>query len=170
MVMTTRWLLSHDVRWATTQWGQAQLADWALWSVIGYYQRLASLWLVILVITLTVRHLADLVMVVGHAFWAVWFTSKASRICNHLCLSLRSVVIILIILYYCSITVLTVNYAKPVITREPVSQKALRFGNISMVCEAASSSDSMLTVTWKKDNQVYMYISCCGACGMSGGI
>jgi len=65
--------------------------------------------------------------------------------------------------------VLTVNYAKPVITREPVSQKALRFGNISMVCEAASSSDSMLTVTWKKDNQVYMYISCC-ACGMSGGI
>jgi len=63
--------------------------------------------------------------------------------------------------------VLTVNYAKPVITREPVSQKALRFGNISMVCEAASSSDSMLTVTWKKDNQVY---SCCGACGMSGGI
>jgi len=49
-----------------------------------------------------------------------------------------------------------VNYAKPVITREPVSQKALRFGNISMVCEAASSSDSMLTTSWKKDNEVYI--------------
>jgi len=53
--------------------------------------------------------------------------------------------------------VLTVNYAKPVITRQPTSQQALRFGNITLVCEAASSSDSVLTVRWKKDNQVRHY-------------
>ena len=52
----------------------------------------------------------------------------------------------------------TVNYGKPVVTREPVSQKALRFGNITMVCEAASSSDSMMTISWKKENQVRSWI------------
>ena len=57
--------------------------------------------------------------------------------------------------------VLTVNYAKPVIAREPVSQKALRFGNITMVCEAASSSESMLTISWKKDNQVQSQFYVC---------
>jgi len=65
---------------------------------------------------------------------------------------LLAVSLITLIIAMCG---LIVNYAKPVITREPVSQKALRFGNISMVCEAASSSDSMLTISWKKDNQVY---------------
>jgi len=55
---------------------------------------------------------------------------------------------------------LTVNYAKPVVTREPVSQKALRYGNISMVCEAASSSDSVLTISWKKENQVDGQFTC----------
>jgi len=50
---------------------------------------------------------------------------------------------------------LTVNYAKPVVTREPASQKALRFGNITMVCEAASSSNSVLAIRWKKENQVH---------------
>ena len=49
----------------------------------------------------------------------------------------------------------SVNYAKPVISREPASQKALRFGNVTMVCEAASSSESTLTISWKKDNQVH---------------
>jgi len=56
--------------------------------------------------------------------------------------------------YFMCVCALTVNYAKPVITRQPQSHKALRYGNVSMVCEAASNSNSMLTVTWRKDDQV----------------
>ena len=53
----------------------------------------------------------------------------------------------------------TVNYAKPVVTREPMSQNALRFGNVTMVCEAASSSDSTLSISWKKENEVLTYVN-----------
>jgi len=40
-----------------------------------------------------------------------------------------------------------------------VSQKALRFGNVTMVCEAASSSDSTLSISWKKENEVLTYVN-----------
>lgn len=49
---------------------------------------------------------------------------------------------------------LTANFAKPVVTREPATQKALRYGNVTLTCDAASSSDSLLVISWRKDNEV----------------
>jgi len=48
----------------------------------------------------------------------------------------------------------TVDFPKPIITREPESQQALKSNNVSLACEAGSSSSSALTIVWKKDNKV----------------
>uniref|UniRef100_A0AAV2J0F2 Ig-like domain-containing protein n=1 Tax=Knipowitschia caucasica TaxID=637954 RepID=A0AAV2J0F2_KNICA len=46
------------------------------------------------------------------------------------------------------------DFPKPQITVQPDTQSALKGGNVTFVCSAASSSDSPMTFAWKKDNEV----------------
>lgn len=46
------------------------------------------------------------------------------------------------------------DFPKPQITVQPETQSALKGGNVTFVCSAASSSDSPMTFAWKKDNEV----------------
>jgi hypothetical protein len=48
------------------------------------------------------------------------------------------------------------DFPKPVITRQPVSQIALKEGLLNLTCQAVASSDSPLTIIWKKDHAVNM--------------
>ncbi|KAJ8249764.1 hypothetical protein COCON_G00229800 [Conger conger] len=45
------------------------------------------------------------------------------------------------------------DFPKPRITVQPETQAALRGSNVTLVCSAASSSDSPMTFAWKKDNE-----------------
>ena len=46
------------------------------------------------------------------------------------------------------------DFPMPVIVTEPKSQLALKEGNISLECVAASGMDSPMTIEWKKDHAV----------------
>jgi len=46
------------------------------------------------------------------------------------------------------------DFPKPVITRHPASQIALKDGSLNLMCQAVTSSDSPLTIQWKKDHIV----------------
>ncbi|KAM4569438.1 leucine-rich repeats and immunoglobulin-like domains protein 3 [Odontesthes bonariensis] len=46
------------------------------------------------------------------------------------------------------------DFPKPQITVQPETQSALKGTNVTFVCSAASSSDSPMTFSWKKDNEV----------------
>ncbi|KAJ4921776.1 hypothetical protein JOQ06_025944 [Pogonophryne albipinna] len=46
------------------------------------------------------------------------------------------------------------DFPKPQITLQPETQSALRGSNVTFICSAASSSDSPMTFSWKKDNEV----------------
>uniref|UniRef100_A0A8C5MJV5 Leucine rich repeats and immunoglobulin like domains 3 n=1 Tax=Leptobrachium leishanense TaxID=445787 RepID=A0A8C5MJV5_9ANUR len=45
------------------------------------------------------------------------------------------------------------DFPKPQMILQPETQSALKGSNVSFVCSAASSSDSPLTFSWKKDNE-----------------
>jgi len=47
-----------------------------------------------------------------------------------------------------------VNFPKPIITHEPESQMAIKYGNVTLTCQAATGANSPLTIEWKKDNVV----------------
>jgi len=49
------------------------------------------------------------------------------------------------------------DFPKPVITRQPISQIALKDGSLNLTCQAVTSSDSPLTISWKKDHTVSCY-------------
>ncbi|XP_073476080.1 leucine-rich repeats and immunoglobulin-like domains protein 3 isoform X1 [Aquarana catesbeiana] len=46
------------------------------------------------------------------------------------------------------------DFPKPQITVQPETQSAIRGSNVSFICSAASSSDSPMTFSWKKDNEL----------------
>uniref|UniRef100_A0A674MXD0 Leucine-rich repeats and immunoglobulin-like domains 3 n=1 Tax=Takifugu rubripes TaxID=31033 RepID=A0A674MXD0_TAKRU len=46
------------------------------------------------------------------------------------------------------------DFPKPQITVQPETQSALKGSNVTFICSAASSSDSPMTFSWKKDNEV----------------
>ncbi|XP_068132710.1 leucine-rich repeats and immunoglobulin-like domains protein 3 [Hyperolius riggenbachi] len=46
------------------------------------------------------------------------------------------------------------DFPKPQITVQPETQSAIKGSNVSFVCSAASSSDSPMTFSWKKDNEL----------------
>lgn len=49
------------------------------------------------------------------------------------------------------------DFPKPVIRKDPQSQIALKDGMLNLTCAAATSSNSQLTIEWKKDHVVW----CC---------
>ena len=61
----------------------------------------------------------------------------------------RSLPIARVILLHCSD-----EYAKPSITKDPVSQIALKDGSLNLTCQVAASSHSSVTIEWKKDHLV----------------
>ncbi|XP_063783438.1 leucine-rich repeats and immunoglobulin-like domains protein 3 isoform X1 [Pseudophryne corroboree] len=46
------------------------------------------------------------------------------------------------------------DFPKPQFTVQPETQSALKGSNVSFTCSAASSSDSPMTFSWKKDNEL----------------
>ncbi|XP_044133024.1 leucine-rich repeats and immunoglobulin-like domains protein 3 [Bufo gargarizans] len=46
------------------------------------------------------------------------------------------------------------DFPKPQITVQPETQSALKGSNVTFICSAASSSDSPMTFSWKKDNEI----------------
>uniref|UniRef100_A0A673JVC1 Leucine-rich repeats and immunoglobulin-like domains protein 3 n=1 Tax=Sinocyclocheilus rhinocerous TaxID=307959 RepID=A0A673JVC1_9TELE len=46
------------------------------------------------------------------------------------------------------------DFPKPQITVQPETQSAIKGTNVTFVCSAASSSDSPMTFSWKKDNEI----------------
>lgn len=45
------------------------------------------------------------------------------------------------------------DFPKPQITVQPETQSAIKGSNVTLVCSAASSSDSPMTFAWRKDNE-----------------
>ena len=56
--------------------------------------------------------------------------------------------------YVCVYLFFTDDHPQPFIVRQPETVVALRGDNVSLVCTAASSSDSPVRFAWKKDNKV----------------
>ncbi|KAM9311699.1 leucine-rich repeats and immunoglobulin-like domains protein 3 [Gastrophryne carolinensis] len=48
------------------------------------------------------------------------------------------------------------DFPKPQITVQPDTQAAIKGSNVSFICSAASSSDSPMTFSWKKDNELLL--------------
>ncbi|XP_072257527.1 leucine-rich repeats and immunoglobulin-like domains protein 3 [Pyxicephalus adspersus] len=46
------------------------------------------------------------------------------------------------------------DFPTPQITVQPETQSAIKGSNVSFICSAASSSDSLMTFSWKKDNEL----------------
>ncbi|XP_072002918.1 leucine-rich repeats and immunoglobulin-like domains protein 3 [Engystomops pustulosus] len=46
------------------------------------------------------------------------------------------------------------DFPKPQITVQPETQSAIKGSNVTFICSAASSSDSLMTFSWKKDNEI----------------
>ncbi|KAG9490248.1 hypothetical protein GDO78_005898 [Eleutherodactylus coqui] len=46
------------------------------------------------------------------------------------------------------------DFPKPQITVQPETQSAIKGSNVTFICSAASSSDSPMTFSWKKDNEI----------------
>lgn len=54
--------------------------------------------------------------------------------------------------------IVTDDFPKPVITLQPMSQIALKDGTLNLTCQAVTSSDSTLNISWKKDHAVSLFL------------